>query len=314
VKITVSSTQPTSGDVTRICIGGEDPSGGITIGSILMDYKNSNRTSVECATLPPTGIFPRELLILSGEPAFQAVLGPLMPSAGGTPVGAHPADPIVLDPGFDPGSGTPEQLARYQQVQAAIQAFGDALGSIVAHETGHALGLVPAGAPGGGLFGGTVGAQLNHSVLPGGGDPAENFLMNSGYTYTFAKLAGLNGHPLPYFRPIDYAYLRDRVVIDPLVTVLAFPPVASSVSPPIINPTGWTQIFVSGSGFLPTPAIRLINPGYTYNLVGEFLVSSSQVRGNVNYVQIPPGVYDVELKNPDGQVSVLPASLTVPAP
>jgi hypothetical protein len=312
VKITVSSTQPTSGDVTQICIGGEDPSGGITIGSILMDYKNSNRTSVECATLPPTGIFPRELLILSGEPAFQAVLGPLMPSAGGTPVGAHPADPIVLDPGFDPGSGTPEQLARYQQVQAAIQAFGDALGSIVAHETGHALGLVPAGVPGGGLFGGISGPQLNHAVQPGGGDAAENFVMNSGYTYTFAKLAGLNGNPLPYFRPIDYAYLRDRLVIDPLVTVLAFAPVVDSVSPTTINPTGWTQVSVNGTGFLPTPVVRLISPGYAYNLVGEVFISSTQVRGAVNVVQIPAGIYDVELKNPDGQVSVLPASLTVP--
>jgi hypothetical protein len=56
------------------------------------------------------------------------------------------------------------------------------------------------------------------------------------------------------------------------------------------------------------------NPGYTYNLVGEFLLSSSQVRGNVNYVQVPPEVYDIELKNPDGQISVLPQSLTVPSP
>jgi hypothetical protein len=235
-----------------------------------------------------------------------------MPSLGGTPVGAHPVDSIVLDPGFDPGSGTPEQVARYQQVQTAIQAFADALGSIVAHETGHALGLVPAGPPGGGLFGGTAGAQLNHAVEPGGGDATANFLMNSGYTYTFAKLAGLNGNPLPYLRPIDYAYLRDRVVIDPLVTVLAYPPVVDFITPTTINPTGWTQLFVNGTGFLPTPVIRLINPGYTYNVTGEFLVSSAQVRGAVNVVQIPAGVYDVELKNPDGQVSVLPASLTVP--
>ena len=312
VKVVFSLTQPSSGDVTQICIGGEDPSGGITIGSILMDPKNSNRTSIECATLPPTGIFPRELLVLSGDSAFQAVFNPLIPSAGGTPVGAHPADPIVLDPAFDPGSGTPEQLARYQQVQAAIQAFGDALGSIVAHETGHALGLVPGGVPGGGLFGGTSGPQLNHAVLPGGGDPAENFLMNAGSTFNFSRLAGLNGAPLPYFRPIDYAYLRDRVVIDPLVTVLAYAPVVSSVTPTIINPTGWTQIYVNGTGFLPTPVIRLINPGYTYNVTGEYLISSAQVRGSVNVLQIPAGVYDVELKNPDGQVSVLPAALTVP--
>jgi hypothetical protein len=314
VKVAFSSTQPASGDVTQICIGGEDPTGGITIGSILTDMKNANRNSVECATLPPTGIFPRELLILSGDPSFQALFNPLIPGAGGVPVGAHPLDPVVLDPDFDPESASPEQLARYDLVQNAIQVFGDLLGSIVAHEAGHALGLVPAGVPGGGLFGGTSGAQMNHSVLPGGGDPSENFLMKSGYTFTFDRLAGLNGNPLPFFRPIEYAYLRDRVVIDPAVTLLAYAPVVTSVNPTTINPSGWTQIFVNGTGFLPTPVIRLINPGYTYNLVGEFFLSSIQVRGSVNYAQIPPGVYDIELKNPDGQISVLPASLTVPTP
>ena len=312
VKVAISSTQPTSGDVTQICIGGEDPSGGITIGSILTDLKNSNRTSVECATLPPTGIFPRELLILSGDASFQAVFNPLIASAGGVPVGAHPLDPIALDPTLNPEAATPEELERRDLVQTAVLTFGDVLGSIVAHEAGHALGLVPAGVPGGGLFGGTSGPQINHAVLPGGGNPTANYLMNAGNTFTFDRLAGLNGNPLPYFRPIDYAYLRDRLVIDSAVTLLALPPVASSVSPTTINPSGWTQVFVYGTAFLPTPVIRLISPTYTYNLVGEMFLSSSEVRGSVNYVQIPPGVYDVELKNPDGQISVLPAALTVP--
>ena len=112
------------------------------------------------------------------------------------------------------------------------------LGSIVAHEAGHALGLVPAGVPGGGLFGGTSGPQINHAVLPGGANPTENFLMNAGNTFTFDRLAGLNGNPLPYFRPIDYAYLRDRVVIDSAVTLLAYPPVVSSVTPDHDQPVG----------------------------------------------------------------------------
>jgi hypothetical protein len=313
VKVAFASTQPSSGDVTQICIGGEDPTGGITIGSILTDLKNSNRNSVECATLPPTGIFPRELLILSGDASFQAVFHPLMAGAGGVPVGADPLDATVLAPGFDPGLASPEELDRYELVQNAVQVFGDVLGSIVAHETGHALGLVPAGHPGGGLFGGTGGAQLNHAVTPTGADSAENFLMNSGYTFTFDRLAGLSGNPRPYFRPIDYAYLRDRVVIDSAVTVLAFPPVASSITPNVINTSGYTQIFVNGSGFLPTPVIRLLNATYIYNVTGETLISSSQVRGWVNYGQVLPGVYDVELKNPDGQISLLPQALTVPA-
>jgi hypothetical protein len=59
--------------------------------------------------------------------------------------------------------------------------------------------------------------------------------------------------------------------------------------------------------------IRLLSATYTYNVTGETLLSSSQVPGWVNYGQILPGVYDVELKNPDGQISVLPQALTVPA-
>lgn len=313
VEVSFSSTQPTSGDVTQVCIGGEDPSGGITIGSILTDLKNANRTSVECATLPPTGIFPRELLILAGDATFQSVFNPLIPGVGGIPVGADPMDAILLEPGFDPGTASPAGLARYELVQAAIQGFADMLGSIIAHETGHALGLVPPGVPGGGLFGGVSGAELNHAVTPAGVSSSENFLMNAGNTFTFARLAGLNGNPLPYFRPIDYAYLRDRVVIDSAVTLLVYPPVASSITPTTINPSGYTQIVVNGTGFRPTPVIRLLNATYIYGVTGETVVSSSEVRGWVNCAQILPGVYDVELKNPDGQISVLPAALTVPS-
>lgn len=313
VAISFVSEEPGAGEVTRVCIGGEDPSGGVTIGAILTDPKNSNRTSVECATLPPTGIFPRELLILAGDPNFQAIFDALRPATGGIPAGEHPLDATVADPGFDPATATPAEQARWAQLTVAVRAFADVLGSIVAHETGHALGLVPVGAPGGGLFGGSTGPELNHAVTPQGVSPSENFLMNAGNTFTFARLAGLAGNPLPYFRPIDYAYLRDRLVIDAAVTLLAHPPVASSVTPNTINPSGYTQIFVNGSGFLPTPVIRLLNSSYTYNVTGELLLSSSQVRGWVNYSQILPGTYNLELKNPDGQTVVLPSAIVVPA-
>jgi len=314
VAVVFSSTNPGSGDVTHVCIGGEDPGGGITVGAILTDSKNSDRNSIECATLPPTGIFPRELLILEGEAAFQAVFNPLRAATGGIPVGEHALDATVLAPGFDPGTASPVELARYDLVQAAIQGFADMLGSVVAHETGHALGLVPIGAPGGGLYGGTGGAELNHDVTPAGVSPTANYLMNAGNTFSFARLAGLNGNALPYFRPLDYAYLRDRVVIDSAVKVLAFPPVVSSITPSTIVGGGYTQIFVNGSGFLPTPVIRCIGPSYTYNVTGEALLSSSQVKGWVNYSQVPPGVYDIELRNPDGQINVLPGALTIVGP
>jgi hypothetical protein len=314
VAVAFSTHDPGAGDVTRICIGGEDPTGGVTIGNILIDPNNANRNSIECSTLPPTGIFPRELLILEAEPAFQSVFDPLRSAVGGTPVGEHPLDSTVLAVGFDPALAAPEELERYTQVQAAITAFADALGSIVAHEAGHALGLVPGGPPGGGLFGGTSGAVANHDVTPTGASPSQNFLMNAGSTFTFARLAGLNGNPLPYFRALDYAYLRDRVVVDPAVTLLAHPPVVASIAPDTIATTGYTQITVDGTGFLPPPVIRCLSASYTYNVINESLVSSSQVTGWINYGQIPPGVYDVELRNPDGQLSVLPAALTIATP
>ncbi len=314
VAVAFSSTNPGAGDVTRVCVGGEDPSGGITVGAILTDLKNSNRNSIECGTLPPTGIFPRELLILSPEAAFQAVFDPLRAATGGVPVGEHPLDATVLAPGFDPGAASPAELARFDLVELAIQGFADMLGSIIAHETGHALGLVPPGAPGGGLYGGTSGAAANHNVTPAGASPTQNFLMNAGNTFTFARLAGINGNVLPYFRPLDYAYLRDRVVIDPAVTLLAFPPVVTSITPNAIVGGTYTQVFFNGTGFLPTPAIRCISPSYIYNVSGETLLSSSQVRGWINYAQIQAGVYDVEFRNPDGQIFVLPAAITISAP
>ena len=153
-------------------------------------------------------------------------------------------------------------------------------------------------------------------MTPAGVSPTENFLMNAGNTFTFARLAGLNGNPLPYFRPLDYAYLRDRVVIDSAVTLLAFPPVVTlDHARARSSGGGYTQIFVNGTRIPPDAGDpRCSNAGYTYNVTGETLVSSSQVRGWVNYGQILPGVYDVELRNPDGQISVLPAALTVPSP
>ena len=106
--------------------------GGSTIGSILIDPNNSNRASVECASIPPTGIFPREILAYQNQYAFQTTFDPLMPSRGGVPVGVHPLDPIVLAPGFDPGGATPGELARWRAVTNAVQVFADALGFLMA--------------------------------------------------------------------------------------------------------------------------------------------------------------------------------------
>jgi hypothetical protein len=294
---------------TRICVGGVAPGSPSLIGSILIDPGNANRTSVECGSLPPTGVFPRGLLAWAGNYHFQAVFDPLMTSRGGTPVGEHPLDPIVLDPGFDPDTATPEELARFDDVETAVQVYADALGSIVAHETGHALGLVQPGAPGLGLHGGTSGDLFAHDVNPDGSVPAENFLMKGGSTVKFQHVAGLAGNPLPFFRPLDLAYLRDRAVIDSNVTALLTPPDITSASPTLITASGWLNAY--GSGFASPPRMRLVNETYAYELISESLVSATHVRGLVSLSQIPAGIFALEVWNPDGQLGFAPVPIVI---
>lgn len=301
---------PGSGDVTRVCVGGEDPSGGSTMGSILYDPGNANRSSVECSSIPPTGIFPRELLYFAGDATFASTFNGLRPATGGTPAGAHVLDPVVLAPGFSPTGAPADQQARHTAIASAIGVLGNLLGSLTAHEIGHALGLVPPGAPGVGLYGGNGGGSYVHDEKVGGGTPSENFLMNPGSAFDFSKLAGLNGHPLPYFRPIDFAYLRDRAVLASNVTSLLMPPVPQSVAPSLVDHS-YQQIFITGSSFAAPSSVRCRNATYEYDAIGETVLSSTQLRFSVIQAQIPPGVYDVEVTGPDGQTGLLPAALTV---
>jgi hypothetical protein len=298
-------------DTTRICVGGEDPTGGSTIGNVLIDPDNSNRTSVECSSLPtPTGIFPAELLVFASEAPFQETFDPLMPSRGGTPIGEDPLDATVLDPGFDYAGATPQEQARYDDIALAVQRFADALGSVMAHEAGHALGLVPPGVPGAGLFGGQTGAAFSHAVTASGGTPPENFLMKAGYTYTFAKLAGIDGQPAPFFRPLSYAYLRDRARTDATISELLPPPSLESVAPALVDVSA-LQLTITGSDFNGTPVVRLVNDSYTYQMVGEAFVDPETATGWVIRSQIPPGLYDLVYENSDGQSATLPDAVTV---
>lgn len=314
VAVDFFSTDPGAGDVTRVCVGGEDPGGGVTIGNILIDPNNGKRSSEECGSVPPTGIFPRELLVLQSDATFQETFDPLRPSRGGIPVGEHNLDWILLDDEIDPGSVPnfpPEWQERYYHIYDAVDRLGDVLGSIMAHEVGHALGLVPPSAPGLGLYGGSTGEQYVHAVTPDGGDPPQNYLMKAGYTFTFSKLGGLNGHPLPFFRPLSFAYLRDRVLAYVPVTELLPPPAVDAVDPSVIEQPA-TEISVSGAGFSGTPELRLVSNSFVYQVVGETWVSEELVTGWVMQSQIPSGTYDLEITNGDGQIGVLADAIVVP--
>lgn len=304
--VTFSLAPAASGPYTRICVGGEDPTGGGTVGNLLFDPGNSNPGDVACDTFLPSGVFPREIHAYSGASVFQSSIAPIMAA----PVGSDPLDTTVLGVGYDPGD--PAQLARFQQIERAVQTLAQAIATVTAHELGHALGLVPRGAPGGGLFGGTAGSQDTHNVEPGGATPTDNWLMNEGPSFGFAELVGQAGHPLPRFRPLNWAYLRGRIVLDAKVTGIFPAPVLDYASPTTISLSGPPVVpyVCHGDNFLATPSIRLVGP-LALQLSSETFVDATEVTALVSVLQLAPGTYDLELTNADGQVAVLPDAVDV---
>lgn len=300
---------PGTGPYTHLCVGGEDPTGGSVAGNTLFDAGNANPADVACDTFTPTGVFPRELHGYGGSATFQSAFLPTQQ----TPVGSHALDPIVLGPGFDPGD--PAQWARFEEIRTAVETLAQAVATLTAHETGHLIGLVPKGAPGRGLFGGSGGSADAHNLMPSGQVPAANWVMNPGPSFTFDELVGGGGKPLPRIRELNWAYLRGRIVLDPLVTGIYPPPSLSygapgqySLSgPPVVSCT------VHGSGFIEasqTPQLRLIGP-LSLSLVNEVLVSPEEVTGTLSVLQLAPGIYDLELVNGDGQKAVLTDAVEV---
>ncbi len=312
IPVSFSDADVGAPDATRICVGGEDPTGGITLGNVVTDPNNARGGTIECGSIPPTGVFPREILMYAGQAEFQSTIDALRPAAGGTPIGEHPADAVVLDPSFDPGTpGIPlTHLSRFVQVRNAVRAFGRALGTVLAHESGHALGLVPPAAPGVGLYGGATGARTYHNEMPDGTLPRETYLMNHGGSFTFAELAGLSGEPPAEFRPLNHAYLRDRVVLASDVTALLPPPALQSVDPAVVSQSV-QAIHLYGEGFAATPAVTLSNDVFIYQAIGEAFVSDSESTAVIVRGQVAPGVYDVTLVNPDGQSTYILDAVTV---
>jgi hypothetical protein len=202
--------------VTRICVGGSDPANSDSVGHVRFDLHNEDKLSVECSDEPAAGLFPSELEVYRDAPLYRDAFGPFLESSGGKPFGEHPDDLSMNLDEIGTETQTPkddDEPGRRAELNRAIAVFGDVLGSIMAHEAGHALGLVAPERPGVGLFGGSEGDAYAHNLDVFGNPPTNLGLMNAGRGFSFEELAGKgSGGPLR-FRPLNYAYLRDRVVV-----------------------------------------------------------------------------------------------------
>jgi hypothetical protein len=205
VRVRFRATTDPAATVTRICVGGDNPAIGGSVGYVRFDRANEHRFSTACGGEPFAGIFPAELEIYRDAPLYREVLGPFAPALGGRPFGTEDDDSIALLD--DPASPRGARMAR------AIEVLGDVLGTVMAHEAGHALGLVAPGRPGVGLFGGSEGDAYAHNLDATGGTPSTPWLMNPGKGFLFEQLAGRGEGGALRFRPLNYAYLRDRVVL-----------------------------------------------------------------------------------------------------
>jgi len=197
--------------VTRICVGGRNAAHPESVGYVRYDPENSLRGNEECRGTAEdggdAGIFPGALAAYSDDPLYTGVLGPFLASEGGAPVGNLSGDANLL--------GTDAESGRGRALGLAIEVLGDALGTIMAHESAHALGLVAPGKPGLGLFAGDAssGDGYAHNEDVEGGAPATPWLMNPGRTVGFEDLAGRGEAGELRFRPLNWAYLKDRLIL-----------------------------------------------------------------------------------------------------
>jgi len=192
---------------TRICVGGRDPAHPGSVGHVRFDLGNALRAGEECGGEQTAGLFPGELGRYAESPLYQDVLAPFRAESGGRPFGSVPGDDRLL-------TGSPDgDRARRDALDRAIDVFGEALGTLIAHETAHALGLVAPGTPPVGLFGGAEGEAFAHENAPGDATDAPPSLMAPGKRFRFEDLAGEGPAGALRFAPLDYAYLRDRIVL-----------------------------------------------------------------------------------------------------
>ncbi len=201
----------------HMAFGGQDPEAGKrtlgqestgVLGRAWYDFKNRNFADNDAGTSPGLGIFPGELFLYQANlynqlyPGYITTFGKrfalLSPLLGGTPVGKNSLDAKVLDPEFDFDKATAAERSRYLTIFRAADDLAVALATILAHEVGHSLGLVAPGPPPGGLWG-------DQTLHVDKARPED--IMNAvvGYDALVEEIYR--------FRPLNMAYLRERILI-----------------------------------------------------------------------------------------------------
>ncbi len=314
VNITFTDALP-SGTHARMCVGGESVLGAPFLGAAPLDLDNAQENEDNCAgPVADKGVFPQAIDDLWGSNAeYHASFDALKPSEGGIPNGEHPDDARIWDPLFDPATATLSELNRLIAIVNAADAFAWVVATAIAHESGHLLGLTAPGAAPGGLYGGSTGSAQDHNEMVGGGTPGPNFLMNEGASFTFEEMTGRGGTPLATFRPLNWAYLHNRIVRNDQVTNLDPPPQIASVTPNTVDLPPDAFITISGDDFVATPDVHLIIEGDpTPNLLSNITwIDPQTLSARVKTSTNPPGLYDVRVTNPDGQSATLVDGLLV---
>jgi len=300
---------------SSLCIGGAHPDTPGALGSVPIDLDNLDEIQDACRE-PRHGVFPDAIEALWGSSRlFGRSLGPLRPNRAGAPVGAHPLDEILFSPHFRLELASEEQLSRFARALDALDLFAQVVAVAVAHEVGHMLGLTAPGAAPLGLFGGDSGDELSHNVAAGGGTPRGNHVMNRGGSFSLAEISGRGGQATPRFRPLNWAYLHDRIVRSEVVTELLPPPLLTRVepSPASFGSERRRTLSFRGEGFAGTPVIELrsVVDGTPSPVLDVERIDAYTVTGVIDALLVSQGIYDVRLVNSDEQIVTLEGGLVV---
>jgi hypothetical protein len=181
------------------------------VGRALLDPNNQDQ---ENNTTYGLGVYPSAIVRqVLAEPVGVLALSPILPGVG-TPLGDHALDGAAMDPDYAPvPSDDPILVERHALYTLLLDLFGRAIAATLAHEIGHSLGLVPPGPPPRGLFAEMPGLSLTvHDIPDWHIDTPGLNIMQTGAVTNWVEAIGQTMR----FNPLCLAYLRRRLVVDPL--------------------------------------------------------------------------------------------------